>query len=190
MWYVILFSFVICIALTSSSSSGAPFPKQCSIIDVQSCEQLWNRYNWQIHARSNQQDRGNVCHLRQCPSARSADTQFPGGSLHPEYKLNNRESGVPVLTQHWIHSLWFVNNTSCFLLLPSIPPTPPLSQSGFAYSLAQQTVSVNYLGTEFQLQPSDLKLTVSIDDWQWAQAYLGPQSSLKLVLRNTIHDLC
>jgi len=57
---------------------------------------------------------------------------------------------------------------------------------GFQYSLAQQTVSVNYLGTEFQLQPSDLKLTLSVDDWQWAQAYLGPKSPLKLVLRTTI----
>lgn len=60
-----------------------------------------------------------------------------------------------------------------------------LSSIGFQYSLAQQTVKVNYLGTQFELQPSDLKLTMSVADWRWAEKDLGT-GTLNLVLRTTI----
>ncbi len=61
-----------------------------------------------------------------------------------------------------------------------------ISLIGFAYSLAQQTITVNYLGTQFELSPSDIKLSLSIADWQWAEGYLGAASSLQLVLRTTL----
>ena len=61
-----------------------------------------------------------------------------------------------------------------------------ISLIGFSYSLAQQTITVNYLGTQFELSPSDIKLSLSVADWQWAEAYLGVSSSLQLVLRTTL----